>query len=69
MSDNMKNIKELGSFFDGLIGSAMSGLGCLTALLFIFLPIFVTIVFVTFMVCEGGSTHQACEPIMGITKE
>jgi len=60
MSDNFKNIKEIGSFFDGIVGSAMSGLGCLTAIFFLLLPIAITVVFVTFLVCEGGSTHHVC---------
>ena len=59
MSDKFKNIKELGGFFDNIVGGVMSTLGGIGLIFVIVLPV----IFILWLVMAGYCEyvgHPAC---------
>jgi len=63
MSDDLKNLKEIARFADSMAGSVLGGLGCLTTVFFLVLPIATVVVFLVGVLCDADSTCALCNAV------
>jgi|GEM_PF-4659523 len=64
MADDLKNLKEVAHIVDDAAGVIFDGLGCLTMLFLLVLPLAVAVVFLTMMLCNADPSYSACKAIL-----